>query len=82
MPGADGREPQGMACTNEDQAEEVSPRHRIERLREDIRKLVLMKETGPKSATWHRARVRTIWRLQRQLDALDPPRPNLLEKQG
>ena len=40
-----------------------------ERLREHIRKLVLMKETGPKSAAWHRARVRTIWRLHRQVEA-------------
>ena len=36
-------------------------------LRAQIRKLILMKETGPKSAAWHRARVQTIWRLQRKL---------------
>lgn len=41
-----------------------------ERLRDRIRKLVLMKETGPKSAAWHRARVQTIWRLQRKAEAL------------
>lgn len=39
------------------------------RLRTQIRKLVLMKETGPKSAAWHRARVQTIWRLHRQASA-------------
>jgi uncharacterized coiled-coil DUF342 family protein len=42
-----------------------------ERLRSQIRKLVLMKETGPKSAAWHRARVQTIWRLHRQLEAAE-----------
>jgi hypothetical protein len=29
---------------------------------------VLLRETGPKSAAWHRARVRTIWRLHRLLE--------------
>ncbi len=33
-----------------------------------VRRLVLMKETGPKSAAWHRARVRAIWRLHRRLE--------------
>jgi uncharacterized coiled-coil DUF342 family protein len=33
-----------------------------------VRQLVLMKETGPKSAAWHRARVQTIWRLHRKLE--------------
>jgi hypothetical protein len=37
------------------------------RLQTVVRQLVLMKETGPKSAAWHRARVQTIWRLQRVL---------------
>ncbi len=37
------------------------------RIEDAVRRLVLMKETGPKSAAWHRARVRTIWRLQRAL---------------
>ena len=38
------------------------------RLQDTVRQLVLMKETGPKSAAWHRARVQMIWRLHRQLD--------------
>ena len=42
----------------------------VERLRGQIRKLILMKETGPKSAAWHRARIQTIWRLQRQVAAI------------
>jgi len=33
------------------------------RLTTALRRVVLLKETGPKSAAWHRARVRTIWRL-------------------
>lgn len=40
-----------------------------------VRRLVLMKETGPKSAAWHRARVRTIWRLQRELEHKRPAEP-------
>ena len=38
-----------------------------QRLEETLRQLVLMKETGPKSAAWHRARVQMIWRLHRKL---------------
>lgn len=34
-----------------------------DRLRDALRRVVLLKETGPKSAAWHRARVRTIWHL-------------------
>lgn len=40
-----------------------------QRIAAAVRQLVLMKETGPKSAAWHRARVQTIWRLQRALAA-------------
>lgn len=42
-----------------------------EELRRVVRQLVLMKETGPPSAAWQRARLRTIWRLQRRLRALE-----------
>ncbi|HEY0606402.1 MAG TPA: hypothetical protein VGD58_25990 [Herpetosiphonaceae bacterium] len=38
------------------------------RLQDTVRQLVLMKETGPKSAAWHRARVQMIWRLHRRLE--------------
>ena len=37
------------------------------RLTAALRRVVLLKETGPKSAAWHRARVRTIWRLHELL---------------
>jgi hypothetical protein len=42
----------------------------IARLEALIQALILMKETGPKSAAWHRARVRTLWRLQHQVAEL------------
>jgi hypothetical protein len=42
------------------------------RLTGALRRVVLMRETGPKRAAWHRARVQTIWRLHRLL-AETPP---------
>lgn len=36
-------------------------------LRTALQRIVLLRETGPKSAAWHRARVKTMWRLQQQL---------------
>ncbi len=44
-------------------------------LRDTVRRLVLMKETGPKSAAWHRARVQMIWRLHRKLEQSSHPGP-------
>ncbi len=44
-----------------------------EQLRDAVRRLVLMKETGPKSAAWHRARVQMIWRLHRKLEQASSP---------
>ena len=46
-----------------------------------VRKLILMRETGPKSAAWHRARVQLIWRLHRQIEqeaqtTATPPAPD------
>ncbi len=54
--------------TTHDDKGAVEPQQYI---RDQIRKLVLMKETGPKSAAWHRARVGTIWRLHQQLAAAE-----------
>lgn len=42
-------------------------------LRGSLRRVVLLRETGPKSAAWHRARVATIWRLHRLLERADAP---------
>lgn len=36
-----------------------------------LQRIVLLRETGPKSAAWQRARMRTMWRLQQQLAADD-----------
>ena len=38
-----------------------------EQLHARLRQLILMRETGPKSAAWHAARVRMIWRLHDEL---------------
>jgi hypothetical protein len=46
-----------------------------EELRNRLRRLILMRETGPKSAAWHAARMRMIWRLHdelRQAEELEP----------
>ena len=32
-----------------------------------LRQLILMRETGPKSAAWHAARARLIWRLHDEI---------------
>ncbi|HEY0733634.1 MAG TPA: hypothetical protein VGD69_01910 [Herpetosiphonaceae bacterium] len=45
-----------------------APDTEAKRLQDTVRQLVLMKETGPKSAAWHRARVQMIWRLHRRLE--------------
>lgn len=46
-----------------------TPDAKAERLHAAIQKLILMRETGPKRAAWHQARVQTLWRLQRELAA-------------
>lgn len=56
--------------------EHDEPRDRRERLTGALRRVVLLKETGPKSAAWHRARVKTIWRLHALLDQTDDPAPH------
>jgi hypothetical protein len=40
---------------------------RLERLRTQLRQLILMRETGPKRAAWQAARARLIWQLHEQL---------------
>jgi hypothetical protein len=40
---------------------------RQEQLRERLRQLILMRETGPKRMAWHAARARLIWRLHDEL---------------
>lgn len=45
-----------------------SDQNRAAHLRSALRRVVLLRETGPKSAAWHRARVQTIWRLHAQIE--------------
>ncbi len=40
-----------------------------ERITHALRQVVLLRETGPKSAAWQRARQQTIWHLHALLDA-------------
>lgn len=54
------------------ESDETNAPASAERLNGALRRVVLLKETGPKSAAWHRARVRTIWRLHRLLDEARP----------
>jgi hypothetical protein len=56
---------------HDEDRDQPAPDAEAKRLRDTVRQLVLMKETGPKSAAWHRARVQTIWRLQRRVAAID-----------
>lgn len=49
--------------------EQTKPQTRTERLNASLRRVVLLRETGPKSALWQRARVQTIWRLHTLLDS-------------
>jgi uncharacterized coiled-coil DUF342 family protein len=53
-----------------------APDVEAERIAETVHRLILMRETGPKSAAWHRARVQTIWRLQQKLAAPSGPAPS------
>ena len=42
----------------------------LERLQTYLQQLILMRETGPKRASWHAARMRMIWRLHREIERL------------
>jgi hypothetical protein len=44
-----------------------SASQRQKQLRARLRQLILMRETGPKRAAWHEARMRLIWRLHDEL---------------
>lgn len=51
---------------------------RTEQINDTLRRVVLLRETGPKSSAWHRARVKTIWRLHAMLEQQHTtiPEPN------
>lgn len=40
---------------------------RAQHLRRQLQQLILLRETGPKSAAWHSARSRMIWRLHDEI---------------
>ncbi|NOK60191.1 MAG: hypothetical protein GFH27_549281n416 [Chloroflexi bacterium AL-W] len=40
----------------------------LDRLNKQLRQLILMRETGPKSAAWHQARTSLIWRLHHEIE--------------
>jgi hypothetical protein len=46
------------------------------RLHARLRQLILMRETGPKSAAWHAARARLIWRLHDEISREEPRTEN------
>lgn len=54
------------------QNQHTAEQRRVAHLRKLLQQAVLLRETGPKSAAWHRARKQTIWRLH----ALLEERPN------
>ena len=58
-----------MAYVRNPSVPDEQPATRDERMRLALQRVVLLRETGPKSAAWHRARVATIWRLHRLLAA-------------
>lgn len=48
---------------------------RAQQLRQQIQQLILLRETGPKSAAWHAARTRLIWRLHDEIKRDEDARP-------
>jgi hypothetical protein len=63
-------------------SEQEQQEARAAQLGGSLRRVVLLRETGPKSAAWHRARVRTIWRLHRLLEQPAAPQPPPREEPG
>jgi hypothetical protein len=51
----------------------MNQNQRAKRLQSQIRQLILLRETGPKSAAWHAARARMIWRLHDELKQAEEP---------
>ena len=54
---------------------DLSSANPYDQLRARLRQLILMRETGPKSAAWHAARMRMIWRLHDELRQAAEPEP-------
>jgi hypothetical protein len=58
------------------------PSNTNENLKLALRRVVLLRETGPKSAAWHRARVQTIWRLHQLLEQKPEVKSQQSEAEG
>ncbi len=53
-------------------AHRKNTRHdRKARLNDALRRVVLLRETGPRSTAWQRARKTTIWWLHREMERAD-----------
>ena len=50
---------------------------RAKHLQGQLRQLILLRETGPKSAAWHAARARMIWRLHDEIKQAEEPEAGL-----
>ncbi|GAC1644249.1 MAG: hypothetical protein NVS4B8_14790 [Herpetosiphon sp.] len=57
--------------------EEHRPLDEHNRLRRVQQRLIDLKETGPHSAAWQRARLAALWRLQRRLARLPAAPPSV-----
>ncbi len=42
---------------------------RFQRLNKVLHRVILLRETGPKSTAWQHARVQTLWRLHTLMDS-------------
>ncbi len=49
------------------QKQMIQKDQRAQHLRRQLQQLILLRETGPKSAAWHAARSRMIWRLHDEI---------------
>jgi len=57
-----------------DRGNEVLIDRQANAIRIALQRIVLLRETGPKSAAWQRARIKMMWRLRQQLLADTTPR--------
>lgn len=64
---SDQNSPLSEESTERNESTERAETPEVRRIRTALHQVVLLRETGPKSAAWHRARVQTIWRLHAML---------------
>jgi len=74
---ARGLEARALRCggnSMSDRGNEVLIDRQANAIRIALQRIVLLRETGPKSAAWQRARIKMMWRLRQQLLADTTPR--------